>query len=235
MDQRKIYISTTVSDAQETAKRYGLGIEIAEYCTAWNMDEKFDEIHPKVQEEIAGISRCILHAPFNELFPCAIDKKARALAAYRYRQANERHLYCGSTDLSLSDAGKAEQQQLHYDIKNVRFLTSGMKRTNETQRILFGDVPYEEDPRFREVDFGIFEMGSYEELKDTTEYQTWLAGDNESNVPPSGESGVQMRKRVLEALADIREDTCIITHWQPAPGMGYAVNGCCYNKLPVDP
>ena len=87
MDQRKIYISTTASDAQETAKRYDLGIEIAEYCTAWNMDEKFDEVHPKVQEEIAGISRRILHAPFNELFPCAIDKKARALAAYRYRQA----------------------------------------------------------------------------------------------------------------------------------------------------
>ena len=72
MDQRKIYISTTASDAQETAKWYGLGIEIAEYCTAWNMDEKFKEVHPKVQEEIAGISRRILHAPFNELFPCAI-------------------------------------------------------------------------------------------------------------------------------------------------------------------
>ena len=49
-----------------------------------------------------------------------------------------------------------------------------MKRTNETLRILFGDVPYEEDPRFRELDFGIFEMRSYEELKDTSEYQTWL-------------------------------------------------------------
>ena len=61
-------------------------------------------------------------------------------------QANERHLYCGSTDLSLSDAGKAELQQLHYDIKNVRFLTSGMKRTNETLRILFGDVPMKKIP-----------------------------------------------------------------------------------------
>ena len=212
MDQRKIYISTTASDAQKIAKRYKLGIEIAEYCTAWNMDEKFSEVR------IGAAIKMTIY-----------------LIRHGKTEANERHLYCGSTDLSLSDTGRAELQQLHYDIKNVRFLTSGMKRTNETLRILFGDVPYEEDPRFREVDFGIFEMGSYEELKDTTEYQTWLAGDNESNVPPSGESGVQMRKRVLEALADIREDTCIITHWQPAPGMGYAVNGCCYNKLPVDP
>ena len=111
-------------------------------------------------------------------------------------EANARHLYCGSTDLSLSDAGKAELQQLHYDIKNVRFLTSGMKRTNETLRILFGDIPYEEDSRFREVDFGIFEMRSYEELKDTPEYQTWLSGDNENNVPPTGESGCWKRLQI---------------------------------------
>lgn len=98
--------------------------------------------------------------------------------------ANEKHLYCGSTDLPLSDAGKEELRSIHYDIKNVRFLTSGMKRTDETLRILFGDVPYEVDPRFREVDFGTFEMHSYEELKDTPEYQTWLTGDNDANIPP---------------------------------------------------
>ena len=159
-------------------------------------------------------------------------------------QANEKHLYCGSTDLPLSAAGREELRGVHYDIKNVRFLTSGMKRTEETLRSLFGDVPYEADPRFREVDFGIFEMQSYDQLKDTGEYQAWLTGDNEVNVPPGGESGVQMKERVLDAFSEIREDTCIITHggviasimehlfpeegrnryrWQPKPGCGYAV------------
>ena len=126
--------------------------------------------------------------------------------------ANEKHLYCGSTDLPLSDAGKEELRSVHYDIKNVRFITSGMKRTNETLRTLFGDVPYEVEPRFREVDFGIFEMHSYEELKDTPEYQNWLTGDNDANIPPQGESGLQMKDRVLAALSEIKEDTCIITH-----------------------
>lgn len=87
MIREKIYLSTIASDAQRLARQYNLGVEIAQYCTAWNMDEKFDEVHPKVREEIAGVPRRILHAPFNELFPCAIDKKARALAAQRYRQA----------------------------------------------------------------------------------------------------------------------------------------------------
>jgi len=159
-------------------------------------------------------------------------------------EANERHLYCGSTDLPLSEAGRAELEACHYDIGHVRFLTSGMQRTNETLQILFGDVPYEVDNRFRELDFGVFEMHSYEELKDRKDYQTWLTGDNEANVPPNGESGVQMKERLLAALADIREDTCILTHggviaaamaylfpqenknryeWQPKPGQGYAV------------
>ena len=87
MDKPRIYISTTASDAHDVAVQNGLGIEIAEYCTAWNMDDKFHEVHPKVLEETDGISNRVLHAPFNELFPCAIDPKARALAAERYRQA----------------------------------------------------------------------------------------------------------------------------------------------------
>ena len=159
-------------------------------------------------------------------------------------EANEKHLYCGSTDLPLSGAGKEELRSVHYDIKNVRFISSGMKRANETLRILFGDVPYEVDPRFREVDFGIFEMQSFEELKDTPEYQNWLTGDNEINIPPKGESGIQMKARVLAAFSEIKEDTCIITHggviaaimehlfpgegknryeWQPKPGHGYCI------------
>lgn len=32
-------------------------------------------------------------------------------------EANERHLYCGSTDLPLSNAGIRELQGLCYDIK----------------------------------------------------------------------------------------------------------------------
>ena len=167
-------------------------------------------------------------------------------------EANEKHLYCGSTDLPLSTAGREELQSIRYDLKNVRFLTSGMKRTNETLQILFGDVPFDIDARFREVDFGIFEMRSYDQLKDTPEYKAWLAGDNEANIPPLGESGAQMKDRVLRAFSEIKEDTCIITHggviasvmehlfpnegknryeWQPTPGCGYAITQHDYKML----
>jgi len=167
--------------------------------------------------------------------------------------ANEQHLYCGSSDISLSATGKDELCKLKYNISNVAFLTSGMRRTNETLRILFGDVPFREDTRFREVDFGIFEGKCYEQLKDTPEYQCWLTGDNESNVPPGGESGAQMRQRVLEAFSGLQEDTVVVTHggviaaimaqlfpeenksrydWQSACGRGYAVCGDSYRPIP---
>ena len=166
--------------------------------------------------------------------------------------ANEQHLYCGSTDLPLSDTGREELKNLQYDIKNVRFITSGMKRTNETLQILFGDVPIDIDPRFREVDFGIFEMHSYDQLKDTPDYQTWLTGNNDANVPPNGESGLQMTERVLQAFSELQEDTCIITHggviaaimeylfpeenknryeWQSKNGCGYVITERTYRHL----
>ena len=87
MRRENIYLSTIADDASKVARKYGLGMEIAEYCTAWNMDDEFTSTDAAVRIKLEGIERKVLHAPFNELFPCAIDRKARALAAERYRQA----------------------------------------------------------------------------------------------------------------------------------------------------
>ena len=87
MRRENIYVSTIATDAVRVAREFGFGLEIAEYCTAWNMDEKFTGVDGVVKKKLENISGSLLHAPYNELFPCAIDKKARALAAERYRQA----------------------------------------------------------------------------------------------------------------------------------------------------
>ena len=87
MKRENIYLSTISTEAAQVAREYGFGLEIAEYCTAWNMDEKFLPVDGVVKKKLEGISQRLLHAPYNERFPCAIDKKARELAAYRYRQA----------------------------------------------------------------------------------------------------------------------------------------------------
>lgn len=96
-----LFLSTIDSNAQFLSKRYGLGLEVAEYCTAWNMDEKLLETDKAVREKIIEIPNRILHAPFNELFPCAIDPKARELAASRYRQAIELAKSYGATKVVI--------------------------------------------------------------------------------------------------------------------------------------
>lgn len=171
-------------------------------------------------------------------------------------ETNEKKLYCGSTDLPLSEEGKRSLQQLSYQVpEDCIYMTSGMKRTEQTLEILFGKVPFQIDRRFREIDFGIFEMKSYEELKNNPDYQKWISGDNEKNVPPGGESGLQMRERVLEGLQDLKNETeevVLITHggviaaimaelfpeeeksryeWQPRPGHGYVLSEGTYEKL----
>ena len=87
MKKENIYLSTIAPEAAALAGAHGFGLEIAEYCTAWNMDREFSSVDPAVRRELENIARCVFHAPFNELFPCAIDPKARELAADRYRQA----------------------------------------------------------------------------------------------------------------------------------------------------
>ena len=168
-------------------------------------------------------------------------------------RANLEHLYCGSTDLPLSPEGAEALKLLRYPAPEARYLTSGMRRANETMELLFPGKPYEADSRFREVDFGIFEMKSYEMLKNDPAYIAWITGDNEKNIPPEGESGEMFRARVLSALDTLREDTVLVTHggviavimealfpregknryqWQPRPGRGYRVSPEGYREIP---
>lgn len=85
--RERLYLSTIDPNAGSLARQYGLGVEIASFCTARNMDEGLSEAEEALETTLSGISRRVLHGPFNELFPCAIDPMARELARYRYRQA----------------------------------------------------------------------------------------------------------------------------------------------------
>lgn len=173
----------------------------------------------------------------------------RALYLLRHGQtaANAAHIYCGATDLPLCDAGRAMLSPRALPLRAPRYYSSGMRRANETLQILFGDVPYTIEPRLREIDFGIFEMHAYDELQNRADYQAWISGDNERNVPPGGESGEQMQLRAFAALREIAAETdeaVILTHggvicavmqaifpqegrsrydWQPYYGRGYAI------------
>ena len=87
MRRSQVCLSTIDSNAGTLALTYGLNLEIAEFCTAWNLEEHFPQTDAQVRRTLEGLSAPVLHGPFNELFPCAIDLRARELARLRYRQA----------------------------------------------------------------------------------------------------------------------------------------------------
>ena len=178
--------------------------------------------------------------------------KRAYLIRHGMTEANENGLYCGATDIPLSDAGRAALLKLratmrYPDISGLRIYTSGLARTEETLFLLFGEMPHEPVPALREMDFGAFEMRAYRELKNEPSYLDWITGDNEGNRCPGGESGEDMKRRVLAGFGRLLAqsgDFLVVAHggpiaavmeqlfpdagrnryeWQPASGTGYRI------------
>ncbi len=75
--------------------------------------------------------------------------------------ANEQWLYCGQTDVPLTESGieelKEKKERGGYpDIEGFKVYTSGLKRTEQTLEILFGDVEHTALPEMMEINYGDF-------------------------------------------------------------------------------
>ena len=115
--------------------------------------------------------------------------------------ANEQKLYCGATDIPLSDNGKAELLQLKdqgiYPCADIYF-TSGLVRTEQTLDLLYGSVHREALPQLMEFNFGEFEMKSYEMLKEQADYQAWITDEAGQVSCPNGDSRQNFNRRVID-------------------------------------
>jgi len=167
-------------------------------------------------------------------------------------EANEKRLYCGSTDIPLSEQGRHSLAMLKetviYPAADV-YITSGLIRACETLRILYNREPDAVMAEFKEMAFGDFEMKSYEELKDKPAYRLWISGGCETACP-NGESRDAFDSRVmagLDKLFDVNSGTgsyVVVCHggvivsimerlfpgkknfyeWQPDFGRGYTLD-----------
>ena len=125
--------------------------------------------------------------------------------------ANEQRLYCGATDLPLSEAGIAELMELNgsgiYPERVDSFFTSGLIRTEQTLDILYGSVYRRTFPQLKEYSFGLFEMKSYETLKDMEAYQAWITDDTGLISCPDGDNKQGFTRRILEGYRLLLENT----------------------------
>lgn len=167
-------------------------------------------------------------------------------------QANEQRLYCGATDLPLSQAGREGirahiAQGLYPSAAGLVLYTSGLLRAKQTLGEIYGSVPHQVLPGMAEMHFGIFEMHSYEQLKQDADYQSWIADTSGQTACPGGESAQAFFLRVLAAfgsLCALDQDALVVSHggviarlmahlfpeeprhfyqWQPKAGEGYVL------------
>ena len=132
-----------------------------------------------------------------------MEKLVLYLIRHGKTEANEKHLYCGKSDIHLSENGIRELNDIKNTIKYPEcnnLFTSGAKRANETLEILYPKKSYSEINEFWEYDFGDFEMKSYEMLKENKEYINWITDKDGQVLCPNGESKDQYSKRIKKAF-----------------------------------
>ncbi len=114
---------------------------------------------------------------------------------------NVRRLYYGKTDVPLAERGIRELEELKaqglYPVSDsALFYTTGMLRTEQTLELIYGQREHEVIDNLKELDFGVFEMKSYEELEGNPDYEAWAWGNDESVAPPGGESITNFKERI---------------------------------------
>ncbi|WP_077369339.1 histidine phosphatase family protein [Anaerosalibacter sp. Marseille-P3206] len=129
---------------------------------------------------------------------------------------NKGRIY-GSPDTSLSEKGKEQILNTKKIVESISFekvYISPLKRTIETSKLLGLDGILE--PRVKEINFGIFEGKTYEEIKREYPEETYAWTDDYINYRiPKGESLMDLYNRTsnfLEEVVGEDKDTIVVTH-----------------------
>lgn len=176
----------------------------------------------------------IILPPFSEVD--MNDSSCLDLYLFRhgYTRYNLEKRYQGKTDLPLleeeserirpysfsKDHTEPALEQNGVQIQNIRktldladdlpdvVYVSGALRTLQTAELLFPGMRQIVIPEFWEMDFGVFEGRSAEEMKSDSQYRSWV--DSMCEAPaPDGESRTQFTKRVTDRFSRLAEQALL--------------------------
>ena len=130
---------------------------------------------------------------------------------------NKYGLYYGATDLPLLEEGIDElraRKKTHRYPTAPRYYTSPLQRTQQTLRQLYGEVPFTVVDDLREMNFGVFEMRTVEDLRQDPAFVEWNR-DVALHRCPGGESFADVQARAQAGMAPILaagEDAVCVIH-----------------------
>lgn len=130
--------------------------------------------------------------------------------------------YIGTTDVPLSERGKAELLRLDREYKYpgaMAVFTSPLKRCTQTAQLLYPQQKPIIIDQLSECNFGEWEGKTAEDLKNEPDFEKWLSGSSEVK-PPRGESNAAFTRRICNMFESIVEglmktgttESVIITH-----------------------
>ena len=153
---------------------------------------------------------------------------------------NEAGLSTGNSDISLSNLGIKQANELKDKLGNKKFdvvICSDMKRAKETTEIVFGKE-YITDKRLNEIDYGRFNQKAIDyidtEGKKTKELFS-LKKEYVSEPFPKGESYLEVKNRIEEFLADVTakypgKKIAIVAHSAPQLALDAITNGKSFDQ-----
>ena len=124
------------------------------------------------------------------------------LIRHGYTELTEARRYQGVLDTPLSEKGHRALKQAVFSPALV--YTSGLKRTQETASVLFPAAKQIPIPGLAEMDFGVFEGRSADEMAEDPAYRAWVEGFCTGRCP-GGEDRASFSKRVCTSFSALVE------------------------------
>lgn len=131
-------------------------------------------------------------------------------------EGNKKKWFYGSTDIPLLPEGEEElirqrEAGLYPDIpKDALFFTTGLERTARTLELLFGKREFEVVRDLQELNFGVCECKSFDELKDDPIFEAWAYDESGDVVFPEGESRNQFSERVKKGFKHVMDKHALL-------------------------
>ena len=122
-------------------------------------------------------------------------------------EGNARKQYCGLLDMELNAQGCMQVEKLGRRLEKEvihRIYASDKKRAIQSARIIFKGRRINKVSGLKEINFGIFEGKSHQEIRESNAdiYEKWLS-DPYNTLVPESESLMDFQKRVMGALEKI--------------------------------
>ena len=125
-------------------------------------------------------------------------------------EGNQKKWFYGQTDLPVTPEGleylaKLRDDGIYPDFpEDTEFYTSGLLRTEQTFKTIFGEREHKAIKNLQEMDFGEYECRSFDESNGEPAFDKWAFDETDEVALPGGESKKEFNARISEGLKELR-------------------------------